>query len=470
MRRARTVLFCLLIATMNVSAQDSTPLPRAPSAKEKEQALAALTVARSTLFPMRRRVEARQLLANIAPLLAAAGDTAGAQEVLMLLPANDRDAIQSQIVEAQIRSGDLAGALQTATTISPDDAHASALLLVVEAQAKSGEFGAAMRTAGLIPSGRVESAQALLEVAQQQKLAGKRDEATQLLRRAAMAAASLMNSSGGDPNCGLSVLAQIVKTQQSLNESTEAIKTLQLAEGRVTEADEGCKFQAARYLQDDNEGRPEVLTKEVAGFRESLVSSAGASGDDDPDEVDSSSAEENAPESALELQSIPLQQPSQNGQATFTREQAQAALESLRNVRPLYLRVQAAMNAARLLAADGKAGEAEEAILLGLEAADTIQDENLRGVLLASKAQVLAAAKDWERARAAVDEIPNGQQRTAALVDIAFNATEDGHEQLALSWATVEPSPLLEASVLLSVAAALLHQPQQTSFIRWFHS
>ena len=116
----------------------------------------------------------------------------------------------------------------------------------------------------------------------------------------------------------------------------------------------------------------------------------------------------------------------------------------------------------QMMMAKGKAGEADEALHIGLQAADTVQDENLRGMLLASKAQARAAAKDWEGARAAVEEIANAPQRTAALVDIAYSAAEDGHAQLALSWATAEASPLSEASVLVSVAEALLHQPQQT--------
>jgi hypothetical protein len=161
-----------------------------------------------------------------------------------------------------------------------------------------------------------------------------------------------------------------------------------------------------------------------------------------------------------------LQQLAQNPQPTLTREQARAALDSLRTVKPLYQRAQAAMGTSQLMVAHGKIGEAEEAIHIGLDVADTVQDENLRGMLLASKAHTRAAAKDWEGARAAVEEIVNASQRTAALVDIAFCAAEEGYAQLAISWATAETSPLSEASILVSVAEALLHQPQQIFFVR----
>jgi hypothetical protein len=462
-RRPPVVLIFLLVAMMNVSAQDSAPPPRSSSPKEKAQALAALTEARGAVFPERRKDEARQLLARIAPLLATAGDTAGAQDVLTLLPANERAAIQLEIVAAQLRSGAIAAGMETATAISTNDTRAAALLLIVQAQANSKDVNGAMQTAGLIAAGRVESAQALVEVAKEQKHEGKRSDAMQLLRRAAATAASLINSNEEAPECGLSVLAQIANEQESMGESTEAVKTLRLAESRAPEADPGCRFGTTRYLQNEDSGRPQALQNEITQFRERLVPSNGLAENEEQNEEDSSSTEGTG-----ELQTTPIQrqQLNQNQQPPFTREQAREAIDTLRSVKPLYQRARAAVGTSQLMLANGKTGEAEEAIQVGLEVADTIQDENLRGMLLASKAHARAAAKDWEGARTAVEEIANGPQRTAALVDIAFCAAEEGQAQLALSWATAEASPFSEASVLVSIAEALLHQPQQTYFIR----
>jgi hypothetical protein len=454
-RRPRVVLICLLVATMNVSAQESAPPPRSSSPKEKAQALAALTEARGVLFPERRKDEARRLLARIAPLLAAAGDVAGAQDDLTLLPANERDAIRLDMVGAQLRSAEIAVALETATTILTDNARAAALLLIVQAQANSKDVNGAMQTAGLIAAGRVEAAQAIVEVAKEQNRAGKHGDATQLLRRAVATAATLMNANEGAPECGLSVLAQIANEQESMGESTEAVKTLQLAAGRVPEADPGCRFGTTRYLQN-----------EIAEFREKLVPSTWLAANEEQNEEDSSSAEGIEADSKLQTPPIQRQQLAQNQQPTLTREQARAAIDSLRSVKPLYQRAQAAMGTSQLMLANGKTGEAEEAIHIGLEVADTVQDENLRGMLMASRAHARAAAKDWEGARTAVEEIANGPQRTAALVDIAFCAADEGQAQLALSWATAEASPFSEASVLMSIAEALLHQPKQTLFIR----
>ena len=390
-----------------------------------------------------------------------------AEEVLSLLPANQRDSIQPEIVDAQLRSGELAAALETATAISTENARAAALLLVVQAQAKSRDFGGAMRTAALIAVGRVESVQALVGVAKEQKQAGKRGEATQLLQRATAAAANLTNSNEEATECGLSVLARIANAQESMGELTEAVRTLRLAGVRVQEADPGCRFGTIRYLQDEGTGRPEALQNQIAEFRR-LLPSAGEAGNEEEEEneEDSSSAEAGAADSMWDPPLIRLQQLAQNQQPTLRREEALAVLDSLRRVKPLYRRAHAAMEASHLMLGNGKADEGEEAIHIGLEAADTIQDENLRGMLLALKAQARAAAKDWKGAHATVEEIGNAQQRTAALVDIAFCAAEDGQAQLALSWANAEASPLSAASVLVSIAEALLHQPQEHFFIR----
>jgi hypothetical protein len=418
------------------------------------------------VFPQRRKDEARRLLARIAPLLAAAGDPAGAEDVLTLLPANERDAVQLEIVAAQLHSGEIAAALETVTTISTGNAQSAALLLIVQAQANSKDVDGAMQTAGLIAAGQVESAQALVEVAKEEKQEGKRGDATQLLRRAAAIAVSLMDSNEGAPECGSSVLAQVANEQESMGELTEAVKTLRLAEGRVPEADQGCRFGTTRYLQNEDDGRPEALQNEIAEFRERLVPSAGLAGNEEQNEEDSPSAEGIEADSKLQTPQLNRRVLAQNQQPTLKREQARTAIDSLRSVKPLYQRAQAAMGTSQLMLANGKTGEAEEAIHIGLEVADTVQDEYLRGMLLASKAHARAAAKDWEGARTAVEEIANGPQRTAALVDIAFSAVEEGQAQLALSWATAEASPFSEANVLVSIAEALLHQPQRTLFVR----
>jgi len=62
-----------------------------------------------------------------------------------------------------------------------------------------------------------------------------------------------------------------------MGESTEAVKTLRLAAGRVPEADPGCRFGTIRFLQNEDEGRPESLQNEIAGFREKLLLLAAGS-------------------------------------------------------------------------------------------------------------------------------------------------------------------------------------------------
>src|SRR5262249_7553954 len=175
------------------------------SAKETEQALAALATARNVIFPVRRGPEAIQLLSRIAPMLAIAGDASGAHEVVALLPANQRDAVQIGIVTAQIGNADLPAALQVASGISAENVRSQSLLLVVQAQAAAQDFAAAMRTGALIPTSRIEFPQALIEIAKQHRQPDQRSEALQLLSRAAAIAEALPDSnSDGSPDCGLS--------------------------------------------------------------------------------------------------------------------------------------------------------------------------------------------------------------------------------------------------------------------------
>jgi hypothetical protein len=85
-----------------------------------------------------------------------------------------------------------------------------------------------------------------------------------------------------------------------MGESTEAVQTLRLAEGRVPEADPGCRFGTTLYLQNEDEGRPEALQNEFAEFRERLVPSAGLARNEEQNEEDSSSAEGSAADSMSE--------------------------------------------------------------------------------------------------------------------------------------------------------------------------
>lgn len=485
MCRCRTILFCLLVFCLlgvgNVYAQDTAAAPKQPSSQEKAQALTALTEARNAIFPLRRRDDARQLFARVATLLAVAGDTGGAQDVLALLPANAKDTVQQAIVAAQLRNGNVSAALEAATNITEESTKAAALLQVVQSQGKSKDFDGALRTVALIPPGQVESVQALIEVGEEQKAAKNNAEAAQLLRRAAGAAASVANSTSDDSECGLSLLAQVAKAQDSLGEPAEAKQTLQFAQGRVAEADAGCKAAATRSLQDDAENKPTALQGEMDQFRQTLDPSgasetvAAESGEEQTEEdstgdqtVTTSSSSPAVQVSTRELAfqtyisgAVQTFQPATAQRPSLTQEQAQSELDSLRAIRPLYQRARMAMSTSQMLQVSGKSEAADEAIRIGLAAADTMQDETARGMLLSSQARNRAAAENWQGARAIVEEITDDSQRTTALVDIAFTTAKNGQAQLALSWAAAEPSPMSEAKVLVAVAEALLNQPQQ---------
>lgn len=456
--------------TINGSAQDSPQASHSrpePSAKEKTQALAALAQAREALSPLRRSREARQLLAYVATLAALAGNTSETQNVLTLLPENEREAIQPGIAAAQIENGDLGGALQTVAAILAEHERSDTLLLIVVAQAKSGNFSAAMRTAGLIPSESAQFLQALLEVAKEQNRAGERSEAAQLLQRAIAGAANLPTPVDYASECGLSVMVQAAKIQESMGDSAQATKTLRFAEGYIQGGDSSCRLVAAGYLQDEREQPAGAPQNGLAALREKLVPSEGMTANNEQNDNDSSTIDTSTIESAPENALMRLRQRDTRA-SPLTREEALAALDALRRLKPVE-RPYAATMLSQLVAMNGKTVEGETAIDIGLEIVDKVEDDNARGLLLASKAQVQVAAKNWQGARATVEGIADARQRSGALQTIAFSVAEAGHADLALSWAAAEVSPLSEAAVLISVVKALLHQPQEHSYLSASH-
>ena len=449
MRRPCVVLLSVLFLASPLPAQDSAAPPRKPSSEEKEQALAILAEARGVLFPLRHRPESIVLLGRIAPLLASAGDSAGARDLVAALPSNQRLAVELEIVGAELRSGETSAALELAAGLPDENGKAAALLEVVQAQAAAKDFSAALRSATLIPPARVESVEALVAVAKEETQAGKSGEAAQLLERARAATDTLATPSQGEMNCGLSVLAEIASAQQELGESAEALKTLRLASERLSEADQNCRYGAISHLEDDRQ-RPEALQKETVQLLGQLVPDAQDKEEEDQGDLDGPPAE------SLK---IPSEPGSEAEPSTLSPEEARHALDGLRSVKPLPTRALAAIGTSQMLVSKGKLGEAEEALHVGLEAADTVQDDNLRGALFAARAQVRTSAKDWDGARRALEEIPDETQRTSALENVAFSATQSGQAERALSWAKDEASPLSEARVLVSIVEALLHQP-----------
>ena len=464
MRRPRALLFAFFLVSTQASSQEPASPPK-PSDNEKQQAQAALNTARDALFPIRHSPEVTPLLTRIAPLLAVAGNSAGAQDVLALLPQGQRDGVQLDIIAAELRNGELQLALQTATAIPAPDAQAPALLSVVHAQASAGDSTAALQTSSLISPDRIEAVQAMVEVAKAQQAAGKSSQAAQLLRRAAAAAAVLSNSDNENSACGLSALAQVANAQQSIGESADALKTLQLAGERLPEAGSGCSAGMTRFLQDDSQpdgAKEGALQKEVAQLRNRALPSAETEENETQvvQSVDESTSLEGVAivgGSGLGFQSFVQAEP-----APPAAPESISPLNSLRTLKPLDRRARAAVFVSQQLTAQGKTKEAEEAIRIGLEAADLVQDDSVRSLLLSSKASARAAANDWEGARNVIEGISEPLPRTEALGDIAFRAAAAGQAQLALPWAMAESSPFSEAAVLVAIAEALLHQPYQS--------
>lgn len=470
MRRPSALLFVFFLVSTQASAQEPASPPK-PSDNEKQQAQAALNTARDALFPLRRKPETALLLTRIAPLLAATGDFAAAQDVVALLPANQRDGVQPEIIGAQLRAGELSAALQLAAAIADQNTRAAALLQVAQAQAATKDFAGASRTAASIGAEHPEYPQALLGIASALEQAGKGVEAAQFLRQAAAAAANLDNSSDTSTGCSLALLTQVANAQKSI-EPAEALKTLRLIGEQVSDADPACRYAVTNFLPDDNSSQTtqsDPLRSEIAQLRNRAFPSE-ETGETEAQEVQEAE-DAPAPENLVAVRGDPLilQGFAPSFSSPSAEQQPDPAANSLRSIRSLHQRAQAAFLFSQRLLGSGKTKEAEEAIQIGLEAGDVVQDDTVRGMLLTSKAATRAAAKDWEGARNVIEGISDPSQRTEALGDIAFRAAAAGQAQLALPWAMAETSPMSEAAVLVAIAEALLHQGHQSRTTLYIH-
>lgn len=456
------VVLCLapfaLLAT--TAAQDSSP--KNPSPEDKARARQVLLQARDIIFPLRRTQNGRNLLRRIPPLLASSGDVASALDTLLMVPANERERIQKQIVLAQIQGNDISGALQTALSISSEENRTEAILSVVEAQAEARDFQGALRTAGTISPARPESAAALLTIAEKQSETGSVDDAKKNLVRA-RAAAMAATANDSSSSCALVVLIGVAKAQARLGESTESENTLQVVRGQTLPAFNSCHYQAYHALQEYS------LPKQVSGpLRQQMVELGsrllafrGRVESPDEEEEVSESEDTGASESEAENAQAALRKLSTSRGEELTTADIESALEALRNTKPLHQRGECALSAAIDLAEAGKTAEAKEAVRIGLAAAAAIQDDEMRTQLVASLARILAMAGDFEAARASLDSLPECPWRTEALAQVARVAVEKGQAKAAVAWATAESSPLTEACALVSIAEGLLHAEHQ---------
>lgn len=142
---------------------------------------------------------------------------------------------------------------------------------------------------------------------------------------------------------------------------------------------------------------------------------------------------------------------------------AKSALEILRNMKPLSRRAQFAGSVAQGLAQKGKVTEAEEALKIGMTAAETEENDGAVENLLATTVQIHAEAGEADIARAKAALIKNRENRARAVRAAAQTLATKKKEQEVLKWAAAEESPLVKANLLLGAGEGIAAQEPDSS-------
>jgi hypothetical protein len=141
---------------------------------------------------------------------------------------------------------------------------------------------------------------------------------------------------------------------------------------------------------------------------------------------------------------------------------AKSALDSLRTMKPLSRRAEFAGSIAEGLAQKGKFAEADEALKIGMVAAETEENDSAVEQLLASAVQVHAEAGDADVVRAKAGLIKNREVRARTVRGAAQTLASKKKEEAVLKWSAAEESTLVKANLLLGAAEGIAAQDTET--------
>ena len=137
---------------------------------------------------------------------------------------------------------------------------------------------------------------------------------------------------------------------------------------------------------------------------------------------------------------------------------AKSALDTLRTLKPLSQRAQFAGSVAQGLAQKGKFAEADEALKIGMAAAETEENDSELEELAAAAVQVHADAGDADATRAKAALIKNRERRAQAMRAAAQTLASKKKEQEVLKWSAAEQSAFVKANILLGAAKGIAAQ------------
>src|SRR5579859_122932 len=442
---------------------------RALTDKQKELIHSVAQQAREIILALPGEEQKNQLCGSLAAIFAESGDLAAAREIASSIRSDDaRMEALHAIADAQAGNGDFASALDTATSIKGESNRSRAIVDVISAQADVKDFAGALQSAGKVADLPAAYTRALVEIADREASANQKSEALALLGKALESASSITTCYEGIESCRSALLSQIAIAQLHAGNAKAAQETLDLAQQGLSQASQEEQFvstaeiAAAEQEMGHPERAKELLSSipDTAGqFAETMsamrqVSEAATKGD--MASVQSAVDSISSPEQRGMAQLIMAQAYAQSGDA-------KSALDALRALKPLSLRAQFAGSVAQSLADKGKFGEAEEALKIGMSAAETEENDRAIAELLSAGVQVCASAGDAQGAREKAEMIKDRETRAAAARAAAKTLASKKKDEEVLKWSAAEASGFVKANILLGAAEGIASQETENS-------
>ncbi|HXY23281.1 MAG TPA: hypothetical protein VEI73_01415 [Candidatus Acidoferrum sp.] len=404
--------------------------------KQKERIHSIAEELRGIVAGLASEEQKNQLSSELAALFAESGDIEAARELAGSIKgdAARMDALSS-IARAQESIQDFAGALETATSISAESKRASVIVDVIGAQAGAKDFAGALQNAGKLTGEPGAYTSALVKISEAKTKANQKTEALELLAKALESSSAVTTCNYEEmQGCRLSLLGQIAIAQFHAGDAATAQKTLELAEQGLAQSPQEERFASIAELVSAEEefGHPE-RAKELFS---NMPGMAGQLGGVMATMEQVSQAAEKGDLAGVRTAVENISDPQQRyfGELMLTQAYASAgdaksALDILRTLKPVSQRAQFAGSVAQELAQKGKSSEADEALKIGIAAAETEENDSLMEELLVAAVQVHAETGDANASQAKAALIKSREKRAQAALRAAQTLASKKKEQ-----------------------------------------
>jgi len=386
--------------------------------KQKERIHSIAQELRGIVAGLTSEEQKNQLSGELAALFAEAGDMEAAREIAGSIKSDAaRTEALALIARAQGSNQDFAGALETAASVGAEPKRAAVMLDVIGEQAGAKDFAGALRNAGKLT---------------------------------------------GQPAAYTGALVKIAE-ERTKGDAASAQKTLELAEQGLAQSPQEERFASVAELVSAEQelGHPERVKELLSNmpgmegqFGEVLSAMQQASQAAQKGDLVSV-------QTAVEAISDPQQRSFGElmmAEAYASTGDAKSALDTLRTLKPISQRAQFAGSVAQGLAQKGKFAEADEALKIGIAAAETEENDSELDELAVAAVQVHAEAGDADVTRAKTALIKNRGRRAQAVRQAAQTLASKKKDQEVLKWSAAEESAFVKANLLFGAAEGIAAQ------------